>query len=225
MKIKESVLTEYVRKDLEAIGYTTYAEVSFRGGASQRADMFARIEDKDHQMYGMTIAFEAKLTFNLKVLEQAYFWKSRAHEVYIIVPATYKNMSSRRFARELCKMLGIGVMEVNLNRDSYNITVKPVRCDKPKVPQLYEEQKGIIASNDDNNFMTPFKVTVKRLNDFMQDKDAAYLIDVCNNIKHHYKGTAKATRNIRAMIEKNVISNFYITKESGKIVVRKRNGF
>ena len=37
----ESELTEFVRADLEQIGYTTYAEVCVKGGGDIRCDMYA----------------------------------------------------------------------------------------------------------------------------------------------------------------------------------------
>lgn len=222
--MEESVLTEFVRQDLESIGYTTYAEVCVKGGGDKRADMYACIEDKTKENFGHTIAFEAKLTFNFKVLEQAYFWKNRAHESYIIVPTTFKNLSTRKFARELCIILGIGVMEVNMHSGKYNITVKPTWCSNPKIPTLYEEQKFIIASNSENKYMTPFKATVKKLNIYMEGRDKAVLTEVVKNIEHHYKGSIQAVRAIKFMVEKNVIEGFYMSKENHKIVI-KRDGF
>ncbi len=223
--MKESDLTEYVRADFELLGYTTYAEVCVKGGGSPRCDMYARMEDKNHEMYGHTIVFEAKLVFNFKVLEQCYFWKNRAHDNYIIVPTTYKNMSTRKFARELCRTLGIGVIEVNVNKDKYHVTVKSKRCDKPKIPTLYEQQKLTIASNSDNNYVTPFKITVENINNYMKDKNNdVYLIDLVRNIKHHYKSDISATRAIRFLIDKCVIKDFYIGKNNNKLVIKK-HGF
>lgn len=222
--MEESVLTEYVRSDLNQLGYTTYGEVCVKGGGSKRCDMYARVEDKNSDKYGHTIVFEAKLSFNFKVLEQAYFWKNRAHECYIIVPSTHKNISSRRFAREVCRLLGIGVMEVNMNSDKYAVTVKPVRCTNPKVPTLYEEQKLTIASNSANTYVTPFKITVKNIQDYMQNKNQEYLTSLVKNIKHHYKGDISAVRSIRFLIEKQVIKDFYILKQNNKLIIKK-HGF
>lgn len=222
--MKESDLMEYVRGDFEQLGYTTYAEVCVKGGGSKRCDMYARIEDPENENYGHTIVFEAKLSFNFKVIEQADFWKTRAHDTYIVVPTTYKNISSRKFARNICQMLGIGVLEVNVSQGKYYMTVKSARCDKPKYPTLYDEQKLTTASNSNNEYVTPFKITVNNLNEFMKDKDKEFLTQVVKNIKHHYKGDIAATRNIRFLVEKNVIKGFYITKENNKIVI-KRYGF
>ena len=219
--MEESLLTEYVRADLEKIGYTTYAEVCVKGAGAERADMYARCEDPISEQYKETIAFEAKLIFNLKVLEQAYFWKNRATHVYVLIPSTNKNLKTRKFMRELCKLLGIGVMEVNIEKEQYHVTVKSTKCDNPKVPELYPEQRMIIASNSGNIFMTPFKRTVSRLEEYFKDKQFAYISEVVKNVEHHYKSDIKANRNIKIMIEKKIIKGFYIVQKNHKIVIGK----
>jgi hypothetical protein len=86
---------------------------------------------------------------------------------------------------------------------------------------LYDEQKLTTASNSNNEYVTPFKITVNNINNFMKDKDNEFLTVIVKNIKHHYKGDIAATRNIRFLVEKNVIKGFYITKENNKIVLKK----
>lgn len=223
--MEESLLTEYVRADLEKIGYVTYAEVCVKGGGDKRADMFARIEDPLNEEYGKCIAFEAKLSFNLKVLEQAAFWLNRAHMTYIIVPATNKSMSSRKFARELCKVLGIGVMEVNMQKQQYHVTVQSKVCENPIIPALYPEQRMIKASNKYNTYMTPYKVTVMNMYEYFKDKQFVYMSEAISNIKHHYKSDVKASKSIKYLIENKIIRGFYIVKKNHKIVIGKTNEY
>jgi hypothetical protein len=222
---QESILTEFVRRDLNSLGYTTYAEV-LDTSSTIRCDMYARIEDPNHTNYGHTIVFEAKLSFTLKVIEQAYKWlaKRRAHDVYIIVPSTFKNISTRKFARDVCSKLGIGVMEVNMVKNKYYVTVKPIRCDKPNPPKLYEQQKNTIASNASNAYVTPFKITLENIITYMEHKNHDFLTNMVKNIKHHYKGDISAVRSIRFLIDKNIIKDFYITKENNKLIIKK-HGF
>lgn len=221
----ESDLTEFVRADLESLGYTTYAEV-LDTNSKIRCDMYARCEDETNDNFGHTIVFEAKLSFTLKVIEQAYHWKQkkRAHFTYLIVPSTYKNMKTRKFARDLCKMLGIGVMEVNIKSDKYIISVKPDRCINPVLPKLYEEQKLTIASNSGNTYITPFKLTVKMLHEYMEHKNEEVMMVLMKNINHHYKTDMSAINAIKFLIEKQVITGYYITKIKNKLVLKK-HGF
>ena len=218
--MKESTLTEYVRKDLESIGFTTYAEV-LDSKSSIRCDMYAINNEKVH-----SILFEAKTTFNLKVIEQAYHWKNRnsANEYYVLIPTTHKNIKSRKFARKICELLGIGVMEVNINSGKYFISVKSLWNSNPKIPKLYEEQKYTIASNNNNDYITPFKITVKKINEYMLNRNHEFLTVLVKNIDHHYKGNIGAVRSIKYLIEKNIIKGFYIKKENNKIVIKK-HGF
>ena len=215
---------EYVRGDFEELGYTTYAEVCHKGGGSKRCDMYARIEDKDNPNYGHTIVFEAKLSFSFKVLEQAEFWQNKAHDTYVVVPTVFRQQGSRRFARKIAAALGIGVMEVSINKGKYHVTVKPKRCDKPKYPTLYVEQKLTKSSNADNSYVTPFKITVTKIEEYMENRDSAFLTIMVKNIRHHYKSDISATNAINNLIKKNVISGFYITKEKNKLVIKK-HGF
>lgn len=220
--MKESDLTEYVRRDLESLGYTTYAEVCFKGGGDIRCDMYAQGQNPNNEYFGQTILFEAKLSFNLKVIEQAYHWKmiNAAHMFYVIVPSSnHKDLKSRKFAREICRLLGIGVMEVNIKSGTYQITVKPTFCSNPKIPTLYEDSQNIIASNNNNNYITPFKNTIKCIKYYMINKDKVLLTELVKNIKHHYKSDIKACRNIKIHIENNVISDFLITKENNRIMI------
>lgn len=218
----ESDLMEYVRQDFRDLGYETYAEVPMKGGGSKRCDMYARIENKDSNDYGHTIVFEAKLSFNFKVIEQAYYWKKHAHLCYIVVPTTTKNISSRNFAREVCKKMGIGVIEVNVKRGKYFVTVKSEHNNNPKVPKLYEEQKKILSSNSSNTYITPFKVTVIQMNEYMKDKDSSSIIDVVKNINHHYKSINSACRSIKVNIERGVIPGYKIVTEKNKLRIYKR---
>lgn len=223
--MEESFLTEYVRKDLESLGFITYAEVCVKGGGDKRCDMYARVEDPLIESYGQTIAFEAKLSFNLKVLEQAHFWKNRASKVFIITPSTNKNLSSRKFARELCKVLGIGVMEVNMQKEQYNVTVQSTTCKNPMVPPLYNEQKMIRASNAQNQYMTPYKVTVMNLYEYFTNRHFSFISDMVSEIKHHYKSDIAACKAFKYLIENKVLKGFYLVKKNHKIVVGKTADF
>lgn len=219
----ESDFSEYIRADLEKIGFTTYAEVMDKN-SRRRADLVARIEnDPLEEKYGEVTIFEAKLSFNLKVLQQAYYWKiyKKAHRTYILVPSSNKNLNDRKFGRELCKLLGIGVMEVDINKNKYYVTVKPEYNQSPNLITLYPEQRMIIASNADNVYMTPFKVTVLNINAFFKEKQFAYITDLIKNIKHHYKSDVAAAKAIKMLIDKKVIKGFYLAKKNHKIVIGK----
>lgn len=221
-KMTESDLMEYVRSDFNDLGYETYAEVPMKGGGSKRCDMYARNEDKNSKDYGHTIVFEAKLSFSFKVIEQAFHWKKLAHLTYVVVPTATKDLSSRKFAREVCKQMGIGVIEVNINRGTYFITVKSEFNPKPKPPKLYVEQKTVISSNSTNTYITPFKITVMQINEYMKDKTHTTIIDLVKGINHHYKSPNSACQSIRKNIERNIIPGYNIGLYKNKLIITKK---
>jgi hypothetical protein len=91
--MKESDLIYIVRDYLDKRGFITYGEVQMTK-STKRCDMFAL--DKDNH----SIVFEAKTTFNVKVIEQAYHWIGKSNEVYVIVPYTKRNSKTRYFYKE-----------------------------------------------------------------------------------------------------------------------------
>jgi len=212
----ESDLMEFVRSDFEQIGYTTYAEVCYKGGGSKRCDLFAINETINH-----SIVFEAKLSFNLKVIEQCYQWRNHANDSYIIIPKVYRNIKTIKLARIICEHLGIGVIEVDFKRQIYDMTVKSKNVDNPILPKLYDEQKLTISSNSKSDFITPFKITVKSIDEYMLDKSEIYLNDLIQNIKHHYKSNLSATNAIKSLVERKIIKNYFITKLNNKIILNK----
>jgi len=206
----ESDLTLIIRKHLEEEGYTTYGEVQLKAG-NIRCDLFA-VKDK------VSIAIEAKLTFSFKVLNQAYNWLNHANYVYVLVPAVRRG-KSRKFAIQCAKSLGIGVIEVT-KAGKLNIVEGDFNS-KPKLPKLYDEQKDTVASNSKNEYITEFKLTVNKINDYMVDKNKCKLTDVIKNINHHYKTDKSAVSAIKKMIDIQVIENYYITKEGRSLFLNK----
>lgn len=221
----ESDLMEYVRKDFISLGYETYAEVTVNGRGGKRCDLYAMNEDVNSPEYGHTIVFEAKLNFNFKVLEQAYNWKKHANLVYIVVPTATKDIKSRKFAREVCKQLGVGVIEVNIYNGRYFVTVPSPNNPSPKIPKLYKEQKDIISSTNKGKYITAFKVTCLSIDDYMKDKEQTTILNLVNNISHHYKSVNSACRSIAVNIERNIIKGYGIKKDKNRLIIYKKHGF
>jgi hypothetical protein len=206
--MSESDLTEYIRKDYISKGYETYAEVTLNGRGGKRCDLYARIEDINNENYNSTIVFEAKLNLNISVLNQLYSWKNHANLSYIIVPVTHKNTNIRKFARILCQKLGLGLIEVNLMKNNYNITVESEYNPNPIVPKLYEEQKEVLSSTNHTKYITSFKITLMNIDKYMSDKETASLKEIFSNIEHHYSSINSGISSIRKYIEKGIISNY-----------------
>jgi len=207
MSQKETDLASLVIKYFENLGYTTYKEVSIRGGGSARADIIA-VKGDDH------IVIETKTSFGLKVIEQAFFWKDKSHKTFVAIPKG----KNRHFGYSICVDMGIGVIEI----DKYNnvgVIIESSICNDPKLPQLYEQQRGSIAGNDKSEFVTPFKITCKTIQDYMEIHKESQLNDLVSNIKHHYRNDGSAKNALSKLIKMGVLDSLSIVKRGNKLIV------
>ena len=182
--------------------YEIYNEVSLSGGASQRADLVL-VKDNERSV------IEIKTSATLKVLEQAYNWKNYVNKVYVCVPESlsYKRNSTYKFFKVLCKKLNIGIIRYTYFdwSDSYNFVIQshPLYEDA-KIPQhlkLYEEQKDFVGGSATNDFITPFKITMKRVDAYLEEHGESPLNDVLKNIEHHYSNDKSGVGAIKKLIE------------------------
>lgn len=216
--MKESDLILVVRNDLDKKGFTTYGEVQM-DKSDKRCDMYAVDYTDNH-----TIAFEAKTSLNIKVIEQAYYWQiyNQSNEVYIIVPYTNRNSKKRKFYKDIIEKLGIGLMEVDMTTKHIHIPFISTWNKKAKSPTLYEQQKLTVASNSDNDYVTPFKITVQNIHDYMIDKNNENLSIVLSKVKHHYSNHKSAMGAISEMVRRGVINDYYLSKHKGRIFINKK---
>ena len=216
VKLSEKDLAVHVVAYLERVGYTTYKEVALNGGGTDRADIYGVAQLGNNYA---TVSVETKTTFSIKVIEQAWQWVGRAHNVYIAVPAT-KSRTERVFARDLCSMLGIGVMEVT--GSSVEVTCPALHHPTPVFPKLYEEQKLSIAGNADNEYVTPYKLTADRILVYMQGREKATITEVVTNVKHHYRHNTSAKSALSKLISMGVIEG--LTMRGNSVINKNYRG-
>lgn len=195
---KEEVLALHVVRHLESLDYDVYKEVCKKGGGSDRADIYA-VHNKGANI-GATVAIEVKMTFGLKVIEQAYDWKRFANFVYVAVPVGKRK--DRKFGYFLCKTLGIGVIEIEERRGFATIKVAAPFNTNITKPRLYDEQKFSSAGNANNEYVTPFKMTVSRLYEYLKNNGRMSVSEAISGIDHHYKSHISACNAIIKYIEK-----------------------
>lgn len=206
-KNPEAILAKSGIDYFESLGYTTYKEVSLKGGGSIRADIFCKKGNE-------SISVEVKMSMSLKIIEQGFKWREHSNKTYILIP---KKRKFNLFAEQICRDYGIGLLYY---KDGiFTERVQPSVTLEPKEPQLYEEQLLSDASNNRGEFVTPFKLTINRLMDYIGD-NKLQLSNVISNIEHHYKDNSSATNSIKSMIKIGVIK-LKLVKESGKIWVSK----
>jgi hypothetical protein len=194
-KLVESDLAAFVVKHMKSLGYTVYGEVQNKAGA--RADIYCTCN-------GISVSIETKTTFSLKVIEQAYQWLGQATSVYVAVPMA-KNKKERYFSMDVCSNYGIGVFEVD-TKTGRVYTLRPAaKCDKPNMPTLYEEQKGSVAGNSNNEYVTPFKLTVRAIQEHLDINGSQELRSVIRKIKHHYASENSAYAALSKLIAAGVL--------------------
>lgn len=213
MKIKESDIAQICVTYLENNNYTVYKEVTVNGKGGRRADIYG-VDN-----YNKTIIVEAKMSFSLKVLEQAYSWRLNANEAYICIPKPKRSArKSFMFGKKVCESMGIGIILVDYFNSTCQIELdSKVFENNVKIPKLYEAQKYSLAGNDESKYHSAFKETCMNIDKYMADiSEPVKLSDVMKNIQHHYKTNTSAVSAIKKMIEYKVITN-YILGDKGYI--------
>ncbi len=222
-KYTEADLAKIIVDYLENLGWIAYKEVSIKGkGGGIRSDSYFIKKDIDGNIIE-TMSLETKLSFSLKVIEQAEKWMTHANRSYICIPAPKRNIrKSFQFGVKVCKKMNIGIFEVNMSNHSIKELNSPTMAKNTKIPPLYEQQRESEAGNNKGCFITSFKVTVINIEDYMKDKESIELKELISNIKHHYKNDNSASNTIQKFIKEDVIKGYVIKKEDKKIILFKK---
>lgn len=207
--MKESDLAKIIIKELESEGYEIYSEVLHSPG-SKIADIVA-VKD------GYYISIETKMSMNLTLLEQAWFWKDKVHETYICYPTSRK---ANKFAMDMCKDLGIGVYLYSKKKGYLNKSVNSSVCNDPDLPQLYEQQKESVSGTSGGGHVTPFKITRDKLIEYVKEEKECSLISAIKNIDHHYSSDRSAKQALHKMINIDVISDLNIFRKGREVWVK-----
>lgn len=208
----ESEMAKHVINHYEKLGYEIYKEVSLFGGGSIRADIYCVRGDE-------TIAIETKMGLGLKVIDQSFRWRPYCNQAFICIP--YKRKSDISFAKQVCQDYGIGILYFTKNKFydseseySINVHLDAVKNEQPESFELHEESKNSEAGNNRSEFVTPFKLTCKRIVDYVESKNGkAGVKETIRNIKHHYKNDNSAENSLKKLVKINVIKDIKLIKE------------
>lgn len=213
MSLKESELAKLIIDKFESDGYEVYKEVVNTGKGKNRADV---IVVKD----GKYTVIETKLSFGLTVIEQSFKWKPFTHYSYICIPRSTKR-NARLFGYNLCNDYGIGVIDVGKKGD-IRIVYESSYTPEPELPQLYEEQKGQEAGSkpSKDSYITPFKITCRKLVEYVSEKGEISLLTAIKGIDHHYKSDTSAKNALTKLIKIGVISELVVYKDGRTTYVR-----
>lgn len=207
MKMKESDLADIIIKEFEKKGYEIYSEVLYRPGG--------KIADIVAIKNGEYIAIETKMSMNLTLLQQCFYWKDKVHKVYLCIPSKRK---FNRFATQLCRDLGIGIY---IYRKGQMILMEESSvCEDPDLPTLYEQQKDSVSGSKGGGHVTPFKLTKEKLINHLKEEKECTLISAIKSIDHHYSSDYSAKNALHKMININVIEELSIFRKGKNIWVR-----
>jgi hypothetical protein len=166
------------------------------------------------------MAYEVKTVFNFKVIEQALRNKEAFHYSYVCVPYS-KDM---RFQKKICLDYGIGVLVYRKYSHSMEEVVEgvPAKLNRKavvKYNRLREYQKRSIAGTASDERITPFKITVENMVNYVRRHPGCKLKDMINEISHHYSSDKGAISNTYQWLRKGVITDIIL--ENGKLKLRK----
>jgi hypothetical protein len=227
----EPELAQKIIKYVVNLNYETYNEVSMHGiGGDARADMYF-VKRHNGEIID-SVVVETKTSFSTKVIQQADRWRTAklSHRVYVCVPAPKrKDLKSRRFLFKVCKLLGIGVFQYYNNNDflfGIKESVVSETINPKKYPPLYEQQKDSVAGNSKSEYVTKFKLTVMKLNEFMEDKPHYIWKELIEEIDHHYSNDRSAMGSLKKLIGgSGPIQGYYFDVIDKKICIIKGSEF
>lgn len=179
----------------------------------------------------IVIGVEVKKSFSLQVIEQAKRNKHSFHYSYVAVPDTKNSY----FAKEVCKMFGLGVLVcrrshyydndpdsdfkvVRKLRWEVSEVIKPDLFRKPFLPRLEEYMKQGIAGSKSGGSMTPFKLTVKALTDYVERNPGCTMDALLKGTQWHWKSLSTAKSCIYDYIRADIIKTLRI--EDGKFYLK-----
>jgi hypothetical protein len=198
----EAELAAIVVTFLESQGWTTYKEV--RGG-----DVGSRIADIVALKDGLIWVVEAKLAFSAVVVEQAWKWKRDAHFISIAVPQRNLSMKGSSVLHHFCNAEGIGILGVRpsngLRPGTVETEQEPLHrqsnAEKSKLVKNLLPQQQDSQAGTKGNIITPYRVTVNGIADFLAANGPSTLKEIIAAIPHHYRTKTSA----RASLLKNLV--------------------
>lgn len=167
----EYELYESIVKEFENRGYDVYAEV-------KDCDVVC-IKDKE------LIIIELKLTLNITVIYQAISRFKYSEHIYIaILRPTKLTLKTYHKMKKLCKMLGVGLILVNLKKNNIDIIIEPTNIHEQKPTEKMKIKTEINNINVSTNIGGINKV---KINTAYREK-CIYLACI---LQHHHTLSSK----------------------------------
>jgi hypothetical protein len=196
--VKEIDLAAAVVRHLQDLHWDVHQEVGGPYGA--RADIVA--------VQGpLLYVVETKTTLGLAVIGQAYHWLARAHYVSVAVPWGRRVSPDRQCAERILGEWGIGLLIVSLS-ELYDGS----RVHEEVAPRLWRRiprdgtdrlreflndgtRTYAQAGNAEGKFWSPFKETVRQVQQAVHHRPGITTRELIDSIRHHYS-TDRTARSV-----------------------------
>lgn len=171
----------------------------------------------------VTWVIETKLTLSLALIEQAEYYRFRSNYISIAVPTFSTRIKGHKIANHILNILGIGKLSIKPNNEII-VEIQPklnrIKKNFTIANYLVEAQKTYAsAGNSKGQYWTPFKQTEMNLIDFLKKHPNSTLLDVMNNIEHHYSSDNSAKSAIVKWIDSGIIKNVKINRTGKRITL------
>lgn len=187
--MKESLLYPLIKKYLEALGYTVYAEVAFKG-TNRQIDVVGLKEDSQE-----SIAIELKSSYSLGVKIQSQFNSNYFDKSYVAVPKPKKETSVQINPF-------IGLIYVDIDNQAIEVVFHP---QKPKFGYTYDQLLSRLFLNEINKTMTAgvaitkegataYQISMDNVISFLKTHGPSDLNTIVKNVNLHWSNPKSSLR-------------------------------
>ena len=151
-------------------------------------------------------AFELKKGLTLAVIEQAVSNLANTNYSYVVIPSLVRNRMWR-FSIKTCKLYGLGVFEINFQRNTVKELSPAIHSDISKDLILLDGQKDFSkAGTNKGKKFTAFTNTKNQLLEEFGNGNTS-LKNIVSKIKHHYSHNPSAITSLRQAINRGLIDD------------------
>lgn len=200
--------------------WEVYQEIALKPG-SPVADIVAKSTDEPQRVH----VVECKLGMTFKLLAQALRWRELAHAVSVAVPWAESPQGSNRFAAyQVCRALGVGVLEVcKVNGDTWVEVIAPVEQENTHAvafgESLVDMQKDFAAAgNAQGKRWSRDAQTLENLRAYAESNPGEALKYAVRHFDHHYGSHKIANRRLSQRIRDGQVKDLN-WKLDGELVV------
>lgn len=174
----------------------------------------------------ITMVVETKQSLTIEVIYQAHRWKQFANRVFVAVPKPQRFAPSRRFAYEVCKHFGVGLLEC---------TPSYTKGEPPHVSEIVtgalnrsivkdgiikflrpEHKRFAKAGAAGGGHFTPFKMTCEELRYAVVKKPGGTMKEIIDSIHHHYSTPGSARSSLAHWITAGKVPGVRLENVAGK---------